>query len=177
MKTTPFALFFISLLSILFCSFALAPPQKPSTPSSTQQQLLYKKKRLQQRFNKATKPQQKLRLKKRFQLLQGKIPSPPNSSFEAIFCFATGTTSIVLLVISALANSIIGGPVLFGIAFGLATLLGLVALILGIIYHNKRFKDPQNHPQPALAVLGMVFGGITFLVGILLLLTFVVNLF
>lgn len=139
-----------------------------------------KEKRLYKCWQKSSNPLQKKRLQKRLQKLSSKKlapSSPPNSSLLAILCFVAGLTSLALLLITAIANGIISGPVLFGIAFGLATLLGMVAIGLGIYYYNKRFRNKEQHPQPALATIGIALGSITFFVGILLLLTFIIGLF
>lgn len=181
MNKRSFSLFGWVILSCLLYSFSLhstfeeelAAPV-PIINKSKKQKRLYK------RWQRSSNPTQKRHLQKRLQQLSSKekkTPSSPNSSLLAIFCFVTGLTSLALLIITAIANGIIGGPFLFGVAFGLATLLGMIAIGLGIYYYNKRFRDQEQHPQPALATIGIVLGGITFFVGTLLLLTFIINLF
>jgi hypothetical protein len=170
-------LLFLPTMSILVllccCSFSRLPiPQLPATHKK-EYRAQKKVQRLKRYLAKAKRPKRQQQLKKR--LLQLQQQNPP-SSLLAIFCFAAGLLGFILLLFVAVAYGIFGGTVELSVLIVFFIVFSVVALVLGIIYYNKCYQDKAAHPQPALATLGIILGGLSFLVGTILLLTALVNL-
>ncbi len=167
---------FLGLFAILsFSSFSLVPVKRIPQQSKQGQRLAKKEQRLRLRLSQTKHSTQQKRLKKRLRNLEKRQRVAP-FSLLSIFCFVAGMLAFFLMVSSAAAAGAMGGTVELAILIVLFTVLGLIALILGILYHNKRYRDPEANPQPAFATLGIILGSLSFLVGFIILLTALIDL-